>query len=102
ARECRSEVRVERDTAQRVDEAQAVGACRLDRADGLAELPGMWRKLGVEPFLAHFAARREDLRRPFRRLVDIRAREVQLDRGNVVSIELLARLGVVADREAPD
>ena len=91
--------RVETRAAQRVDQTDTVGTCRLDRADRLAEVPRMRRKLGVERVCGRLTAGGDDLGGRLRRLVDVRAREVQLDRH---AFELRARLRVLVRSEATD
>src|ERR1043166_8557718 len=65
-RERRSQPRVERDPAQRVDEGDTVGACRFDCPHALADVPGMRRKFGVERRCGHIAAGDDDLGRGLR------------------------------------
>src|SRR5689334_5886642 len=60
----------------------------------------MGRKLGVERLCAALATGRDDLGGSFGGLVDVGAREVQLDGGDVVAAELHARLCILARGKA--
>ena len=84
---------VERRAADRVDERETVGAHRLDRSRCPGNIRVCRGKLGVERQRRRGPARRDDLGRGVRGLLDVRAREVELDRH---VLELLARLGELA------
>ena len=90
---------VERKAAEGVDEREPVGAGGLDGARRLGDVPRCRRELRVERQVGGAPAGRDDLGRALRRLVDVRAGQVQLDRD---VLEGCAGLGVVARREAAD
>ena len=101
AREHRSQrARVEREAAQRVDEREPVGAGGLDRARDVSPMSQDGRReLRVERQRRRLAARGDDLGGRLGRLVDVRAREVELDRLDR-RVERCARLGVVGARRS--
>ena len=76
--------RIEREPADRVDERQPVGARRDDRARRLRDVPLRGRELRVERLRRRPARRGDELGRRLGRLLDVRARQVQLDRGDPV------------------
>ena len=96
-------LRVERHAADRVDEREAVRAGGDDRPRRLGDVPGRRRELRVERLRGARAAAGDDLRRRLGRLLDVRAREVELDRLDIGAIvEALADAGVVVGGEAAD
>ena len=100
ARERRAEVLVERRPAERVDEREAVRARGGDRASDLRDVGMRGGELRVERQSRRRAAGRDDLRRRVGGLVDVRAREVELDR--LDAGQARARLRVVVGAEAAD
>jgi len=76
---------VQREPAQRVHEREPIGAGGLDRTGDLREVPGCRRELRVDGKASRGPASGDDLGGALRRLVDVRAREVQLDGGDFVA-----------------
>ena len=66
-------------------ESPSAPACG-DGARGLGDVPGRGRELRVERLRRRAARRRDELGRGLGRLLDVRAREVQLDRRDVVAL----------------
>ena len=94
---------VERQAADRVDEREPVRPGRDDGPRRLADVPRRGRELGVERLRRARPAGGDDLGRALGRLLDVRAREVELDHLDVRPlVEPLADPGIVADREAAD
>ncbi len=95
--------RVERKPPDRVHERQAVGARRDHRARRLGDVPLRRREFREERLGRRAARRGDELGCRLGRLLDVRAREVQLDRGDpVVPVETGAAERVVVGRKAAD
>ncbi len=92
--------RIERSSTQRVDQRETVCAHVGDRGRDRGDVRVCGGKLGVERDCGHRTAGGDDLRRTVRGLVDVRAREVQLDRGDV--LECCACVCVVRRAEPAD
>ena len=94
---------VEREAADRVHEREAVRACGLDRAGGLREVGRGRRELRVERLSGLRPRRGDELGGALGRFLDVRARQVELDRRHFPAVvERGAELGVVVRREAAD
>ena len=94
---------VEGEPAHGVHEGEPVGAGGLDGAGRVRKVGRGRRKLGVERLSGFAAGGVDDLRGTLRRLLDVRAGEVELDRGHLRPVvERGAELRIVARREAAD
>ena len=90
---------VEGQAPDRVHQGEPVGARVFHGAGGLGHVPARRRELRVEQLAGRGAAGGDDLRRRLRRLVDVRTREIELDRH---VLEERAGLRVLGRREPAD
>ena len=94
---------IECQPANRVDEREPVGPRVDDGAGSGGDVPLRRGELRVERLARDRPGRRHELRRGLGRLLDVRAREVELDHGDpVVTVEPLAAHGIVGRGEAAD
>ena len=95
--------RVELEPANRVDQRETVRARGGDRPRRLGDVPRRRRELRVQRLGGRLPRRGNELGSSLGRLLDVRAREVQLDRHDVVAVvEPRADVGVVRGREPAD
>ena len=95
--------RIEREAADRVHEREAVRPGVDDGPGRLGDVPLRRRELRVERQPGRRARGGDELRGRLRRLLDVRAREVELDRGDsLVAVESFTAQGEVRRGEAAD